>query len=49
MFFGHSEVIHSLYGMKPVPQQDYSEKLKAAKEYLGDKYVLAKPVERKDA
>jgi hypothetical protein len=32
--------------MKIEPTVDYAEKLKAAKEYLGDKYLLAKPVEK---
>lgn len=48
MFYDTSTVITCLYGMKmdikPDPKRD--KKLKAALEYLGDKYLLAKPVER---
>jgi hypothetical protein len=47
MFFGYSEVIKCLYGMKTDNTDTYAEKRKQAIEYLGDKYLLAKPVERK--
>jgi hypothetical protein len=33
--------------MKTDTVDDYAEKLKAAIEYLGDKYLLAIPVEKK--
>ena len=46
MFFGYSEVITNLYGMKLDTADVYAEKRKAAIELLGDKYLLAKPVER---
>lgn len=36
-----------LYGMKLIPNKDYEDKLKDALEYLGDKYLLAHPVEKK--
>lgn len=47
MFFGNSEIIKCLYGMKTDTADVYAEKRKAAIELLGDKYLLAKPVERK--
>jgi hypothetical protein len=52
MFFGNSEVITCLYGMaKPDPkaQKDHMKKVSKVIERLGDKYLLAKPVGRKDA
>jgi hypothetical protein len=48
MFFGYTETIKSLYGMDFKPMDTYLEKRKAAIEYLGDKYLLAKLVERKN-
>jgi hypothetical protein len=48
MFFESSESIVSLYGMDFKPVDMYEEKRKAALEYLGEKYLLAKPVERKN-
>ena len=47
MFYGSSLVMDCLYGMKTDTVDDYAEKLKAAIEYLGDKYLLATPVEKK--
>ena len=47
MFDGQSEIITCLYGMKTDTADTYAEKRKAAIEYLGSKYSLAKPVERK--
>jgi hypothetical protein len=40
-----------LYGLKSIstqPDKKTIAKLNAAKEYLGDKYVLAKPIKRID-
>lgn len=48
MFYGSTETIKCLYGMKTDTADIYAEKRKAALEYLGDKYLLAKPVERKN-
>jgi len=48
MFYGSSETIKCLYGMKTDLTDIYAEKRKAALEYLGDKYLLAKPVEKKN-
>lgn len=48
MFFESSAIIKCLYGMDFKPVDTYAEKRKAAIELLGDKYLLAKPVERKD-
>jgi hypothetical protein len=47
MFYGSSLVMDCLYGMKTDTADEYAEKLKAAIEYLGDKYLLATPVEKK--
>jgi len=44
MFYGASETIKCLYGMKTDLADIYAEKRKAALEYLGSKYLLAKPV-----
>jgi hypothetical protein len=51
MFFEQVEVITCLYGMKMESKSDpkRDKKLKAAIEYLGDKYCLSKKVGRKDA
>jgi hypothetical protein len=48
MYFEQVEVIKCLYGMKTDLTDIYVEKRKAAVEYLGNKYVLAKPVEKKN-
>ena len=48
MFFENSAIIKCLYGMKTDTADIYAEKRKAALEYLGDKYLLAKPMERKN-
>ena len=47
MFDGQSEVITCLYGMQIKHTNEYEDKLKAALNYLGNKYVLTKPVEKK--
>jgi hypothetical protein len=40
-------LINSLYGMKsPKPSKDYSKKLQAAIEYLGEKYRLASSIKK---
>jgi hypothetical protein len=42
-------LIHSLYGMaSPKLSKEHQKKLQAAIEYLGDKYRLAKPVQKKE-
>lgn len=46
MFFDASIVITSLYGMQSKADPKREKKVKAAIEYLGDKYLLAKPVEK---
>lgn len=47
MFSVKEDVITSFYGLKNNHEPKNTEKLKAAIEYLGDKYLLAKPVEKK--
>jgi hypothetical protein len=46
MFYGTSFVVTCLYGMKVKPDPKRDKKLKSAIEYLGEKYCLAKPVEK---
>jgi len=46
MFYGYSETIKNLYGMKTDTTDVYAEKRKEAIALLGDKYLLAKPVEK---
>ena len=52
MFFNDTVVINSLYELdiRPTKEQERirEAKIKASIEYLGDKYLLAKPVERKN-
>jgi hypothetical protein len=47
MFFESAVLIDSVYGLHNKPDTKHAKKLKAALDYLGDKYLLAKPVERK--
>jgi hypothetical protein len=37
-------IITSLYGMKILPNKEHKNKLKAAIQYLGSKYLLATPI-----
>lgn len=47
MYWRNNMLIHSVYGMTvPKPTKEHLKKLQAAIDYLGDKYRLAKPVER---
>lgn len=39
-------IIKNLYGIKVKPDSKYKAKLASAIEYLGDKYLLSKPVQR---
>jgi hypothetical protein len=48
MFEGQYEIIKYLYGMQIKNDQEREKKVAKAIEYLGDKYCLAKHVERKD-
>jgi hypothetical protein len=48
MFEGQYEIIKCLYGMQIKNDQKREKKVAKAIEYLGDKYCLAKHVERKD-
>ena len=48
MFFEQVEVITSLYGINLDTADVYADKRKKAIELLGDKYLLAKPVEKKN-
>ena len=46
MFYDTSAVITCLYGMKTKTDPKHAKKLKEAIAYLGDKYCLAKSVEK---
>ena len=46
MFFESAQLIDSVYGMRTKPNTKHAKKLKEAITYLGDKYLLAKPVEK---
>ena len=46
IFEQHDENIANFYGMKIQPDPSYKEKREKAIAYLGDKYLLAKPVEK---
>ena len=48
MWNDDTEIIMSLYGMDFKPVDVYAEQRKAALEYLGDKYLLATTVEKKN-
>jgi hypothetical protein len=37
-------IITSLYGMTILPNKEHKNKLKAAIQYLGNKYLLATPI-----
>ena len=47
MFFEAAVLIDSVYGMQTKPDTKHAKKLVKAIEYLGDKYLLAKPLEKK--
>jgi hypothetical protein len=52
MYFSQSEVITCLYGMSnpdPKLEKDRLKKVAKAIDRLGDKYLLSKPMDRKDA
>lgn len=46
MFYNDALIITSLYGMKLEVDPEHDRKLREAIEYLGDKYCLAKQVEK---
>jgi hypothetical protein len=46
IFEQDNEVIKNFYGVKITPCPKYKKKLEKAIKYLGDNYVLAKPIER---
>jgi hypothetical protein len=46
MFFESAQLIDSVYGMQSKHDNKHAKKLKEAIAYLGDKYLLAKPVEK---
>lgn len=43
-------IINSLYGMvSPKQSKEHQKKLQAAIEYLGSKYLLANPIQKKES
>jgi hypothetical protein len=44
MFHEDTEIINSVYGLKIKASPKYARKLADAIEYLGNKYLLAKPI-----
>jgi len=46
IFDQDNENIANFYGIQIEPDPTYKKKLAKAIEYLGDKYLLAKPVEK---
>jgi len=45
--YGHGLVMKSMYGLKVEPDPNREKKVQAVIESMGDKYLLAKPIERK--
>jgi len=45
--YGHGLVMKSMYGLKVEPDPTREKKVQAVIESMGDKYLLAKPIERK--
>ena len=45
--YGHGVVMKSMYGLKVEPDPNRERRVQAVIESMGDKYLLAKPIERK--
>jgi hypothetical protein len=45
--YGHSITYKSAYGLKVEPDPNRESRVQAVIESMGDKYLLAKPIERK--
>ena len=45
--YGHGLVMKSMYGLKVEPDPNREKRVKAVIKRMGDKYLLAKPIERK--
>ena len=45
--YGHGLVMKSMYGLKVEPDPNREKKVQAMIATMGDKYLLAKPIERK--
>jgi len=45
--YGHGLVMKSMYGLKVEPDPNREKKVQAVIDSMGDKYLLAKPIERK--
>jgi hypothetical protein len=44
--YGHGLIVKSMYGLKVEPDPNRERRVRAVIESMGDKYLLAKPVER---
>lgn len=44
--YGHGLIVKSMYGLKVEPDPNRERRVQAVIESMGDKYLLAKPVER---
>jgi len=44
--YGHGLVMKSMYGLKVEPDPNRERRVKAVIESMGDRYLLAKPLER---
>jgi hypothetical protein len=45
--YGHGLIVKSMYGLKVEPDPNRERRVRAVIESMGDKYLLAKPIERK--
>jgi len=45
--YGHGVVMKSMYGLKVEPDPNREKRVQAVIDRMGDKYLLAKPIERK--
>lgn len=45
--YGHGLVMKSMYGIKVEPDPNRARRVQAVINSMGDKYLLAKPIERK--
>ena len=44
--YGHGLIVKSMYGLKVEPDPNRASRVQAVIDSMGDKYLLAKPVER---
>jgi hypothetical protein len=44
--YGHGLIVKSMYGLKVEPDPNRASRVQAVIDSMGDRYLLAKPVER---